>query len=525
MTFGTRKNIFLSLTIRSGMVLALLAGMLSGFPPTAARAAGTINLSTSTYSEDFNTLVNTGTSTTVPTGWDFAESGTNANTTYAAGTGSNNAGNTYSFGAAVATERAFGGLQSGTLVPTIGASFTNNTGAEISALQISYAGEQWRLGAIGRVDRLDFQYSLDATSLITGIWTDGNSLDFTAPVTAGTVGALDGNLAANRSAISASITGLNIANGSTFWIRWQDFNATGADDGLAVDDFSLIVGSLPTVTTFAATTVTASGATLNGTVNANNLSTTVTFEYGLTTAYGSTITAAESPVIGSANTAASAAISGLLPNTIYHYRAVGVNIGGTTNGLDQTFTTPALSVSITTEVHTAAHAQITVAAVGDSLHAKATVTGSGPAATGSVTFFAFDNPSCSGTGTHVGMVGLVIGGVAEPSQSAVLTINGLSFRAHYNGDPNYAAVDGGCQTVSATPYPTVLTLSAYTSPQDGALLTVGPSNLLVQFSMDVLHGNPLDSHSAENTTNYLLVSPGATAHSIRRLVDRLELAV
>ena len=47
-----------------------------------------------------------------------------------------------------------------------GACFTNNTGAPVTALDIAYIGEQWRLGLAGRrADRLDFQYSLDATSL------------------------------------------------------------------------------------------------------------------------------------------------------------------------------------------------------------------------------------------------------------------------------------------------------------------------------------------------------------------------
>src|SRR5262249_49177624 len=71
-----------------------------------------------------------------------------------------------------------------------------------------------------------------------------------SPVTAGSVGALDGNAAANRAAISFTITGLSIANGATFFIRWLDFNASGADDGLAVDDFSLTpigAGSTPSL--------------------------------------------------------------------------------------------------------------------------------------------------------------------------------------------------------------------------------------------------------------------------------------
>src|SRR5581483_11794474 len=130
-------------------------------------------------------------------------------------------------------------LRSGNLVSTIGASYTNNTGATITSLLISYTGEQWRLGSVGRTDQLDFQISTDATSLTTGTWTDVNALDFIAPVQTGATGGLDGNSAANRTAISSTISGLNIANGAGFWIRWTDFDATGADDGLAVDDFCL----------------------------------------------------------------------------------------------------------------------------------------------------------------------------------------------------------------------------------------------------------------------------------------------
>ena len=39
--------------------------------------------------------------------------------------------------------------------------------------------------------------------------------------------------------MTGSISGLELAQGATLWLRWTDFNASGADDGLAVDDFSL----------------------------------------------------------------------------------------------------------------------------------------------------------------------------------------------------------------------------------------------------------------------------------------------
>ena len=99
-------------------------------------------------------------------------------------------------------------------------------------------------------DRLDFQYSTNATSLTNGTWTDVNQLNFNSPVTTGGSGALDGNAAANRTARSFTITGLSIANGATYRIRWTDFDRTpGADDGLAVDDFSLTPGGTATFPT------------------------------------------------------------------------------------------------------------------------------------------------------------------------------------------------------------------------------------------------------------------------------------
>lgn len=102
--------------------------------------------STAAYTQDFNTLASTGTSGITPAGWFFVETGTNANATYAAGTGSSNTADSYSFGAAGSNERAFGGLLSGSLAPMIGAAFTNNTGATITALTILLCGRAMAAG-------------------------------------------------------------------------------------------------------------------------------------------------------------------------------------------------------------------------------------------------------------------------------------------------------------------------------------------------------------------------------------------
>lgn len=97
----------------------------------------------------------------------------------------------------------------------------------------------------------------------------------------------------------------------------------------------------PTVTTNAATSVTITTATLNGTVTSNGASTTVTFDYGLTAAYGNAVTAAQSPLAaGASGTTVTGALTGLACSSTYHFRVNGANSGGIANGNDLTFTTP-----------------------------------------------------------------------------------------------------------------------------------------------------------------------------------------
>lgn len=215
------------------LVIALL-----GLPKTAL--CGIILSNTMpVYSQDFNTLASSGaTGTSLPVGWQFSESGASANTSYGIGTGSSATGNAYSFGLANDSDRALGGLRSGTLIPVFGTSFQNGGTTALLELSITYFGEQWRVGTANRPDQLDFQYSKDAGSLTTGTWSDLNSLDFVRSGSA-TTGAGNGNLAANRQSLTASLAGLNLANGDTLWIRWMDFDASSFDDGLAIDDFQV----------------------------------------------------------------------------------------------------------------------------------------------------------------------------------------------------------------------------------------------------------------------------------------------
>lgn len=149
---------------------------------------------------------------------------------------------------------------------------------------------------------------------------------------------------------AVSVTLEELTPATTLHFRVVAVNVTGPTYG---DDLSFTTAAAaPTAVTLAPSGVTATAATLNGTVNAQNSATTVTFEYGATIAYGTTVTAAESPVSGLLNTDVSAAISGLTGGSTYHYRVVGQNAGGTGNGEDQTFVA-GLAPTVTTNAASA----------------------------------------------------------------------------------------------------------------------------------------------------------------------------
>lgn len=97
------------------------------------------------------------------------------------------------------------------------------------------------------------------------------------------------------------------------------------------------LAGVPVVASLSVSNISISGATLNGVVDANALTTEVTFEYGTTTSYGNSITAVQSPIFGSTNINVSANISSLELLTTYHFRLKAVNALGTTFSEDFSF--------------------------------------------------------------------------------------------------------------------------------------------------------------------------------------------
>lgn len=240
-----------------------------------AAVAGRVSYTGGTYAQNFDTLPTTGNNTfsgTAPfdlsaapvsamgmTGWTVAA--TTGTPALIAGTGTANNGAAYSFGAAGSTERALGTIASGAVVPRFGVTLVNNTGVTVTQFTVSYFGEWWRNGGNTSLaaQTLPFFYSIGATDINASspAFAGVAALGFTSPTpTSASPAAVDGNAAANRKAITSTITSISWAPGQTLVLRWDDINDTGNDHGLAVDDFtfSTPASALPTAPAVTSTT-------------------------------------------------------------------------------------------------------------------------------------------------------------------------------------------------------------------------------------------------------------------------------
>src|SRR4029077_9101403 len=128
--------------------------------------------------------------------------------------------------------------------------------------------------------------------------------------------------------VSANIASL-LAN-RTYHFRVVAHNNGGNSFGADRTFTTLTAPGPPFATTSAATLIASLSATLNGSLNPHGLTTTVSFQYGTTTAYGSTTPMQTQTGNTYRNIVAN--ISGLSANTVYHFRIVATNSAGTRFG-------------------------------------------------------------------------------------------------------------------------------------------------------------------------------------------------
>ncbi|WP_118952018.1 gliding motility-associated C-terminal domain-containing protein [Taibaiella helva] len=172
-----------------------------------------------TYTQNFNTYNGSG-AASLPYGW----TATGAFSWRGQGTGTNNSGGAWAYG--TAGDYSLGYLGSGSS-PNIAynASFTNNTGAVITQLVISYKYEQWRYAGGNTIGWTVTGTGALSTAVLSGL----NS----ASALTGTSGVV------TTTPKSITLAGLNIAAGATFGIRWACADGGGSDNGNAIDDFQM----------------------------------------------------------------------------------------------------------------------------------------------------------------------------------------------------------------------------------------------------------------------------------------------
>ncbi|MBW6516458.1 MAG: endonuclease [Candidatus Cloacimonetes bacterium] len=203
------------------------------------------------YSQDFNSLAISGSGNpwsdneTIFGWYWYSPSDRDPNTYgYIADPGSSNTAAGHSYGSDDSTDRAMGVLSGSGRDFYIGVQFKNDSQETInlSDILVSYTGEQWRQTSY--IQTLEFAYMISESLILdftSGTWIENIALDFAALHT-GTDGALDGNLSINSTNfanIPLDIVGV-LNPGEYVMLRWLK---TGTfSPGLAIDDFSLIIG-------------------------------------------------------------------------------------------------------------------------------------------------------------------------------------------------------------------------------------------------------------------------------------------
>jgi CSLREA domain-containing protein len=113
--------------------------------------------------------------------------------------------------------------------------------------------------------------------------------------------------------------------------------------GAAACDIGAYEVVVPTIANIGASPTGTNTVTLTATVTANAPEATVQYQYGTTTAYGSSTTPQSAS--GVSPVALPAQVSALAPGTTYHFRAIASSQDGTSVSTDQTFTTTAVAAA------------------------------------------------------------------------------------------------------------------------------------------------------------------------------------
>ena len=289
--------------------------------------------------------------------------------------------------------------------------------------------------------------------------------------------------------ITANINGLSAS--TTYHFRIVASNSAGTTYGSDRIFTTLSATGPPVAITNLATLIASFSATLNGSVNPHGLTTSVYFQYGPTTSYGSTTPV--QPQGGSRFRDISANISGLSASTTYHFRIVATNSNGTRYGSDRTFTTLSATGPPVVITNPASYIASFSAMLNGSVD---------PHGLATTVYFQY------GTTTSYGLTTAIQSKTGNTYQNVAATIGGLTPSTTYhfrmvatNSNGTRYGSDRTFTTLSATGPPVAITKPATNVASSSATLngSVDPHGLTTtvhfQYGMTTSYG-----HSTANQT-------------------------
>ncbi|QIL79311.1 ExeM/NucH family extracellular endonuclease [Diaphorobacter sp. HDW4A] len=228
------------------------------------------------YEQNFDTLATSGATNVwdngnTLTGWSLFRHDNSAFTAYRSGTGSDNNGAFYSFGASGAAERALGILISasafnnpaaGSVAGWMALALKNDTGALVNALNVTFNGEQWRGGGNTNAQTMALQYGVGDSFESVASWQDaGDLFRWATPVVGATTASNLGNDNGRVGNLGGDLNNLQWANGQTLWLRWVNTRISGTNHGMAIDDLVVKTAGADTTAPTLSTSVPSAGAT------------------------------------------------------------------------------------------------------------------------------------------------------------------------------------------------------------------------------------------------------------------------
>ena len=293
-------------------------------------------------------------------------------------------------------------------------------------------------GVAGLTATVSFQYATNST-FATGVMT-----------IAATPSSVTG---AGAQAVAAALTGL--LPDTKYFFRAVATDAAGTAAGAPAGSFTTLLPPPPVVINGLASAVTDDSATVSAKINPGvaGVAATVSFQYATNHTFATgvkTVAATPSSVTGVGLQTVSAALTGLQPFTLYYFRAVATDAGGTVNGFSTTLfvTLPGPTVG--------------VAAMG--LPAGGPIYGQSIAFIATVAAPASGEPTPTGSlqfavdGVDLGLPVALVNGNATSPGIATLGASSHNVTASYSGNTNYVAASGDLTEVIA-PAPLTVTAS------------------------------------------------------------------